>query len=284
MDFKQLRNFDALRQKRKISLRCKELQDDDLDVVIRVLQESTILEEIYLYGNRITLADGKFTDALANNNNLRVLYLHQNQIGPEGAEQLASAITVNKTLRVLRLHNNLLGDGGIQRLASALQSNETLSEVTLLGNQIGDIGAKSIAVTLVHNNSLDSIFLNSNNIGDKGARHIALALSVNQCLRKLLLDENAISDVGGEYLAESLKYNRGITDMALSGNSISAPVQSKIDSLIREPSRARKPLTPSLLMEISEMKGESIEETIAVAAQAQVIALSDTQVIRMHKS
>ena len=48
---------------------------DNLDGLIKVIQESKVLEELDLSDNGITLADGKFTDALAKNKTLRVLNL-----------------------------------------------------------------------------------------------------------------------------------------------------------------------------------------------------------------
>ena len=51
-------------------------------LLCKVLQESKVLEELDLYGNSITLADGTLTDAIAKNKTLRILnqssptYLH----------------------------------------------------------------------------------------------------------------------------------------------------------------------------------------------------------------
>ena len=68
-------NFADLVTQQFINLGGKGLRDSDLDVLIKVLQKSTVHEELWLDDNQITLADNKFTNALARNRTLRVLYL-----------------------------------------------------------------------------------------------------------------------------------------------------------------------------------------------------------------
>ena len=67
--------FDKLVKEQVINLRDRHLQDEDLVVLAKVLQEINNLEELCLYDNPTTLADGKFTDALVNNRTLRNLDL-----------------------------------------------------------------------------------------------------------------------------------------------------------------------------------------------------------------
>ena len=67
-------NFDELVRQEEINLHDKGLRDDDLDVLIKVLQKSTVLKKLHLYTNYLTLADGKFADALKENVTLQVLH------------------------------------------------------------------------------------------------------------------------------------------------------------------------------------------------------------------
>ena len=75
-------------------------------MIVEVLWESKVLEELILGSNRIALADGRFTDALAVYVTLRKLELNWNQIGPAGAKNLADSLAVNKTLQMLDLSFN----------------------------------------------------------------------------------------------------------------------------------------------------------------------------------
>ncbi len=75
--------FDSLVNKKKIVLTCKNLHDGDIEVLAEVLEKSTVVEEMNLMMNQITLSDDKFTDALARNKSLKVLNLYGNKIGAE---------------------------------------------------------------------------------------------------------------------------------------------------------------------------------------------------------
>lgn len=76
-------DFDSLAKKKKIVLTCKDLKDGDIEVLAEVLEKSTIVEEMNLMLNQISLSDDKFTDALAQNKSLRILNLYNNNIGVE---------------------------------------------------------------------------------------------------------------------------------------------------------------------------------------------------------
>jgi Ran GTPase-activating protein (RanGAP) involved in mRNA processing and transport len=78
----------------------KNLRDDDLDEIINEMETSTVLKEIKLCRNQITLSDGRFTAALASNTSLQKINLHSNKIGDEGVRRLASALTNQQHPRI----------------------------------------------------------------------------------------------------------------------------------------------------------------------------------------
>ena len=68
-------NFDKLVKQETINLRYNSLYDE-FEVIIKILRDkNAVIKKLNLYYNDITLADGKFTHALANNNTLEVLHL-----------------------------------------------------------------------------------------------------------------------------------------------------------------------------------------------------------------
>jgi Ran GTPase-activating protein (RanGAP) involved in mRNA processing and transport len=79
-----------------VIMRCnnKALRDENLDEIIKELETSSVLREVYLQQNQISLADGRFMAALASNTSLLKINLHGNKIGDEGARRLASALKV----------------------------------------------------------------------------------------------------------------------------------------------------------------------------------------------
>jgi len=158
-------NYQDLIKKEIIWLDDKELYDEDMGVLVKVVQESEVLEGLLLCSNHITLADGAFTSALAQNHTLRTLNLYNNKIGVEGAKCLAAALKVNSSLQQLHLG----------------------------GNHIGDKGAQFLADSLVVNKGLSKIWLNRNRIGDNGAHRLANALACNYVPKQIALEENHIS-------------------------------------------------------------------------------------------
>jgi Ran GTPase-activating protein (RanGAP) involved in mRNA processing and transport len=226
----------------------KNLHDEDLDDIIKELETSTVLMEVNLSNNLITLADGRFTAALASNTSLQKINLWDNKIGDEGVRSLASALKVNNTLRCINLygntiskvgaqflsealmvntsldnmnlHSNSIGEDGVQSLATALQVNSTLKSINLSGNQICAVGTKVLAKTLMANIMLEDLNLNNNMIGDEGAQSLGDALKVNNNLRCIILSGNQISKVGAKCSAEALMVNTKLEDMNLSTNSI----------------------------------------------------------------
>ena len=202
-----------------------DFRDKDLDVLVEVLQKSDVLEELHLYGNRLTLADGKFTHALANNNTLRWLFLNDNKIGIEGAKRLADALKVNKTLKKLYLG----------------------------ANKIGDEGAKLIANALMENESLEEFSLDRNNIGDEGAKSLADCFMVNRSIHEVNLNHNIITDDGAQQLIKALKLNYGIESFDIWRNPISKHLKAEINTLMKDPER-KPPLIKRLREENTTLK------------------------------
>ncbi len=66
-------DFDHLIGEEEIILDLQNLSDGDLDVLVEVLQKSTVPVELRLDWNQITLADGSFSKALANNRTFQIL-------------------------------------------------------------------------------------------------------------------------------------------------------------------------------------------------------------------
>ncbi|CAM4772627.1 unnamed protein product, partial [Rotaria magnacalcarata] len=66
---------------------------------------------------------------------LTTLSLHTNQIGDNGAQQLAEALKLNKSLTWLNLQNNQITDSGAHLVGEALKHNKTLKVLYIGGNK-----------------------------------------------------------------------------------------------------------------------------------------------------
>ena len=121
-------NYNELIKRKYINLDNKGLVDDDLDdVFYKVIEQSTVLEKLYLSFNKLTFDDGKLVHAIAKNTSLKELYIFKNNISLQGIKHLANALKKNNTpLEQLGLGGNIIGDEGAKYIAKMLAINKTL--------------------------------------------------------------------------------------------------------------------------------------------------------------
>ena len=256
-------DLDKFVKKKDIYLSYKGLVDDDLDVLIKVIEKSTVLEKLYLHDNNLTLADGKLADAIAKSRTLKSLQIHGNNIGPEGIKLLADALKENNTpLRVLGLGGNIIGDEGAKCIAEMLAVNKTLQYIGLGNNKIGKI-------------------LRRNNIGDKGAEHLANALLENTTLDTIKLFYNKIGDRGAEKFADALKSNHSIKTLDLWNNKVSRDVKKRIEAILGDPKRkidaALKEKEVALKL-VASMKTDITRKEEEIEKKEQEIKIRDTDI------
>ena len=282
-------NFTDLVKQRTINLWNKNLSDADLDVVVGVLKQSTVLHFLRLPGNNLTLADGTkhvanalkvnktlkhlflhynyigdggaklIADALIENESLEQLGLYGNSIGVDGAKHLANALKVNKSLEIISLSRNKhIGVEGAKHIANALKVNNTLKELSLCSSKTGVDGAKHIADALIENESLEILSLMGNNVGDEGAKSIADCFYKNQCLRRVELGRNNIGDDGAKKLAEALRWNHGIKWLTIDYDPVSQHIRSEIGEILNEPGRKVPNAQARHLQEVIACKDETI--------------------------
>jgi hypothetical protein len=188
-------NFDQLVKRKCIDLSFNGLHDANIDVLVDVIQKTTELHSLNLWGNLIALDDDKLTDAIAENSTIRVLSLGSNSIESEGGKRLAAAIKVNTSIVELHLGDNRIADEGAEHLADALASNGTIGILGAYGNGIGDKGAKSLAASFKSNKSLRGVWLHENRFGEEGSREIVEAVKKNYDIESIFLLNKYDSDI-----------------------------------------------------------------------------------------
>ena len=137
--------------------------------------------------------------------NIYILDLRHNNIGPDGAVVLASALLSCAQLEQLDLGQNNIGPDGTVSLASALKSCAQLEQLDLRHNNIGPDGAVALASALKSCAKLKQLYVPENYIGPDGA--VALASALKSCtqLEQLNLLDNNIGPGGAVALAGALK-------------------------------------------------------------------------------
>ncbi|CAF4389483.1 unnamed protein product [Rotaria socialis] len=145
---------------------------------------------------------------LTNNRTLTQLKLVDNDITHKGARCLARALRINQTLKEIDLRYNRIGDLGAQYFAEVLRKDEEDQKLNHLLKQFSQYDSTKLANVMRTNQNLKRLNLCWNKIGPQGAMHLAAALKQNQTLTTLDLGGNAIGDVGATYIAEALWTNK----------------------------------------------------------------------------
>ena len=150
-------------------------------------------------------------DELRRDRMVRKLYLTQNNIGPNGATELARAVCA-----VPSAAHALCRDApnAAAPIRPQLAHNETIQTITLRRNPIGDRGATAVAIALSHNSTMLSVSIYTNSVGDTGAASFATMLSKNSVLQKLSIYSNGISDESALRFAEVVPQNKSLRKLS----------------------------------------------------------------------
>ncbi|XP_072302319.1 dynein regulatory complex subunit 5 [Eucyclogobius newberryi] len=132
---------------------------------------------------------------------------------------LAQAVASCKTLKVLHLHQSNVGDAQCRLLVKHLLNHPSLTELDFSYNYIEDRGARAIG-KLLSRSKLRTLTLYCNKIQEHGARAIAHALSRTSTLEELNLGVNRVGDEGGQAIAKALLTNSSLKTLNLSANDV----------------------------------------------------------------
>src|SRR3989338_5374739 len=158
---------------------------------------------------------------LISNSSLTYLDLSFNDIGAEGARNLAMVLKSNNTLLHLNLTDNQLFNEGARHLFDSLAFNASLLSLNLVSNEITSEGINALSSSLTLNSTLTILNLSSHRLGDVGAEIFSTILRSNRTLKTLSLAWNKIGDLGLIGLARSLHLNSILSSLNLGGNKFS---------------------------------------------------------------
>ncbi|WP_341747490.1 hypothetical protein [Candidatus Tisiphia endosymbiont of Dascillus cervinus] len=109
-------------------------------------------------------------------NPISELDLSSNNLGDNGAKEVAGIIQNSTKLKILKLSNNQIGSEGMGALSSAFDHNETVTDLDLSNNNLGDKGAEKVATLLANNSTIIDINLDSNEFGTDGLLYLPFSL------------------------------------------------------------------------------------------------------------
>ena len=215
------RTFGSCLKVQKAFLEPKTLDYVVVAILSATLETNTTLKDLDLHHNNLGPAGAEsLATALERNATLTNLNLRNNTLGPAGVESLVTALKANKTLTYLNLPGNNIGPAGCESLATALKENTTLTHLNLSDNDLGPAAVESLPTALAINTALQVLDLSQNNLGPAGVESLPRALKTNKTLKDLNLSHNNLGPAGAESLATALKANKTLTGLNLSGNNL----------------------------------------------------------------
>ncbi len=186
--------------------------------VINMLPMFTGLYSVSFIDMKITADSMKLISNYILWDNVHILNLSYNSIGPEGTTYLCQSLQeISHQILTLNLGHNIIGVEGALAVAKCLQVSQSLCELDLSYNNIQDTGTKAICESLKNNGKLQTLCLSSNSIGVQGCLAIASLLKqdVITNFSSLNLSHNSIGPEGTAYLCQSLQ---GISHQILTLN------------------------------------------------------------------
>ncbi len=176
--------------------------------VINMLPMFTGLYSVSFIDMNITADSMKLISNSLLWDDVHILNLSHNSIGPEGTTYLCQSLRgISHQILTLNLGHNIIGVEGALAVAKCLQASQSLCELDLSNNNIQDTGTKAICESLKNNGKLQTLCLASNSIGFEGCLAIANLLEqhVITSFSSLNLSHNSIGPKGTTYLCQSLQ-------------------------------------------------------------------------------
>jgi Ran GTPase-activating protein (RanGAP) involved in mRNA processing and transport len=143
--------------------------------------------------------------ALNNNNTLKMLWLHDNQVADAGAYYFAETLSMNNSiLKILDLSKNEIADEGAKYLAQMITTNISLIHLSLAENRISDVGVRILAHAIHHHNTTIEILSLAENklLTNESISPLMQMIKHNQSLRTVNVSDCSLSENGKERMRE----------------------------------------------------------------------------------
>lgn len=203
---------------------CKQsLGTDNCLQVTHALRSNSQVRSLMLGTNAIGDVGAQAVAELATvNPGIEVLYLGCNNIGPEGADHLRSALADDASkVTGLWLKRNPLGPEGAVRIAHMLHGNRSLRILDLVNTDLRDDGVEAVVHGVCTGTApLQHLYLSGNALGPSAAISLSRLLREAPQVRGLYLSVNRLSDEGAALIAEALGGNSTLQTLELASNGI----------------------------------------------------------------
>ncbi|CAA9276818.1 MAG: hypothetical protein AVDCRST_MAG56-3554 [uncultured Cytophagales bacterium] len=180
------------------------------------------------------------------------LDLCKQNLGPQGALQVAAAVRKHEKIRHLLLGTNGVGDAGAAFLAAQLADHPTLQTLYLGCNYIQPHGLALLGEALAENTSIEGLWLKRNPFGRQGVDALVSLLQKNRTIRILDLVNTGIGVEGVKQLADVLQNGHNqVQRLYLGGNQLTPAAAVVLGELLRNESSIT-----ALLLNVNQLGDE----------------------------
>jgi hypothetical protein len=169
---------------------------------------------------------------------IETLELPMCRITAKGASYLGNILAQNETVKSLVLDFNPLGDLGAAALGDGIKWNASLQKVSMQYCDIGPQGGEAVSKFFVRSSSVAELSLRGNPLGPSGVTAIGRSLAKNAYLTKLDLADTCFGiDIEAvEALRDGIEGNETLEHIDIDMNSIvPAGVQLLLETLKMKP-------------------------------------------------
>ena len=202
-------------------------------VIAKGLQKLSKLTKLYIDNNDITdEAADDIGAAISCNVHLQEFSIGGNNLQASGATVIAKGLQKLSKLTKLYIDNNDITDEAADDIGAAISYNVHLQEFSIGGNNIQASGATVIAKSLQNLSKLTKLYIDNNNITDEAADDIAAAISCNVHLQEFSIGENNIQASGATVIAKGLQNLSKLTKLYIDNNDITDEAADDIGAAI----------------------------------------------------
>ena len=197
--------------------------------IAAVIYNNSLLQEFDVSKTNLQSTAGiKIVKALQTISTLTKLYISNNTITEETADDIAAVICNNTQLLEFGIGKSNLQSTGAIKIAKALQNISTLTKLYINNNHITDLAADDLAAVLSCNTQLQEVDFSRNSFQSTGAIKIAKALQNISTLTKLYLNHNHITNLAADDIATVLSHNTQLQEFSVGKNNLQSTGAIKI--------------------------------------------------------
>ena len=205
---------------KKLCMSNNNITHEAADDIAAVISCNVHLQELNLGSNHLQASGTiKIAKSVQKISSLTKLFINDNNITDEAANDIAAAISCNAKLQEFNLSRNNLQKTGIIKIVKALRDISTLRKLCLSNVSITDEVADDIAA-VISCICLQELYLSSNNFQSSDTIKIAKSLQKISSLTKLYINHNNITHEAANDIAAAISCNINLQELNLGSNNL----------------------------------------------------------------